>query len=146
VSREGARVLGLDFGEKRIGLAVSDPFGGTAQPLGVVERCSLAEDIERIGDTARRQQAGKIVVGLPLNMDGSVGPQARRVRRFAARLRRELGLDVTLWDERMSSAEAEKTLLLADERRSRRRELRDAIAAAVVLQGYLDAQQRGVEE
>ncbi len=140
------RVLGLDFGEKRIGLAISDPLGATAQPLEVIDRQSLADDIDRIGEMAARRDTSKIVVGLPLNMDGSVGPQARRVRRFAARLRRELELEVVLWDERLSSAEAERALLHADERRSRRSEVRDAVAAAVVLQAYLDAQRRSVQE
>lgn len=140
------RTLGLDFGEKRIGLAVSDSLGATARPLEVVQRHSLSQDIERIGEVVACYSAARIVVGLPLNMDGSVGPQARRVRRFAARLRRELGLDVTLWDERLSSAEAERALLLADEPRSRRSEVRDAVAAAVVLQAYLDAQRRSVTQ
>lgn len=140
------RILGLDFGEKRIGLAISDPLGATAQPLEVIDRQSLADDIDRVGEIAARRDTSKIVVGLPLNMDGSVGPQARRVRRFAARLRRELELDVMLWDERLSSAEAERALLHADERRSRRSEVRDAVAAAVVLQAYLDAQRRSVQE
>ena len=140
------RILGLDFGEKRIGLAVSDSLGATAQPLEVVQRRSLSQDVERIGEVVASYSAARIVVGLPLNMDGSVGPQARRVRRFAARLRRELGLDVTLWDERLSSTEAERTLILADARRSRRSEVRDAVAAAVVLQAYLDAQRRSVIE
>jgi putative Holliday junction resolvase len=139
-------VIGLDFGEKRIGLAVSDPCRGMARPLDVIERHSLSEDVARIGEMAKRRGASKMVVGLPLNMDGSVGPQARRARRFAARLRRELGLEVTLWDERLTSVEAERALLHAGEGRSRRRELRDAVAAALVLQGYLDAQRRSVEE
>lgn len=146
MSEKRGRVIGLDFGEKRIGLAVSDPCGGMARPLDVVERHSLAEDVARIGEIARRRGASTMVVGLPLNMDGSVGPQARRARRFAARLRRELGLEVALWDERLSSVEAERALLYAGEGRSRRRELRDAVAAALVLQGYLDAQRRSVEE
>jgi putative Holliday junction resolvase len=146
VREKRERVLGLDFGEKRIGLAISDPLGATAQPLEVIDRQSLADDIDRIGEMAARRDTSKIVVGLPLNMDGSVGPQARRVRRFAARLRRELELEVVLWDERLSSAEAERALLHADERRSRRSEVRDAVAAAVVLQAYLDAQRRSVQE
>lgn len=144
--RQGTRVLGIDFGEKRIGLAISDALGSAAQPLDVVERHSVEDDIERIGEVARRRRVNKIVMGLPLNMHGSVGPQARRVRRFASRLRRALGLDVAFWDERLTSAEAERALLEAGQRRARRRAVRDAVAAAVLLQGYLDSQRGGSEQ
>jgi putative Holliday junction resolvase len=96
----------------------------------------------RVADIARRRGADTIVVGLPLQMDGSMGPQARRVRRFALRLGRELGLPVVLWDERLSTAEAERSLISAGERRMDRREVIDSVAAAVVLQSYLEAQRR----
>lgn len=138
-------ILGIDFGERRIGVAGSDALGITAQPLSVVERKSRREDVARIGELASRRKAEVIVVGLPLNMDGSAGPAARRARRFAAALRRELGLEVEEWDERLSTAEAERALIASDKRRARRREVRDAVAAALILQGYLDAQ-RGAGE
>ncbi len=145
--RAAGRVLGLDFGERRIGVAVSDALGVMAQAAAVIERRSLPEDVRRIGEIAKRRGVGKIVLGLPLNMDGSAGPQARRVRRFAGRLRRELGLEVEqLWDERLSTVEAERALLEADESRAARREARDAVAAAVVLQSYLEAQRRSESE
>ena len=140
--RAGERMLGLDFGERRIGVAASDPLGITAQVVTVIERGSLAEDVAAIGEIAEKRGAGKIVLGLPLNMDGSVGPQARRVRRFAGRLRRELGMEVVLWDERLSTVEAERVLVEADESRSARRQVRDGVAAAVILQSYLEAQRR----
>jgi putative Holliday junction resolvase len=136
-------VLGIDLGERRIGVAVSDALGLTAQPLAVIEHKSLEEDVARIGELAGVRSAEKIVVGLPLNMDGSVGPAARRARRFAATLRRKLGMVVELHDERLSTVEAEKALIEADTRRRRRREVRDAVAAALVLQSYLDAGRRG---
>lgn len=144
--RDSERVLGIDFGEKRIGLAISDPLGSAAHPLEVVERHGIEDAIEHIGEVARRRRVNKIVMGLPLNMDGSVGPQARRVRRFASRLRRALGVDVAFWDERLTSAEAERALLAADQRRARRRAVRDAVAAAVLLQGYLDSRREGSEQ
>jgi putative Holliday junction resolvase len=136
------KAIGLDYGERRIGVAAGDPLGLTAQPLVVIERTSVAADTARIADIVRRRGADTVVVGLPLQMDGSMGPQARRVRRFALRLGREIGLPVVLWDERLSTVEAERSLLAAGERRSDRRGVRDSVAAAVVLQSYLEAQRR----
>lgn len=136
------KLLGIDFGDRRIGVAASDALGLTAQPVTVLERQSLAEDIARIAELANRRRAQTIVVGLPLNMDGSAGPAARRARRFAAALRRELGLAVELWDERLTTVEAERVLIASGERRARRRQLRDSVAAAIILQAYLDAQRR----
>ena len=137
--------MGLDYGERRIGVAGSDEMGLIARPLSVIERTSRAEDAARIGELASRRKAKTIVVGLPLNMDGSAGPAARRARRFARMLERELGLAVELWDERLSTAEAERALIGADERRERRREVRDGVAAALILQSYLDARRRDRE-
>jgi putative Holliday junction resolvase len=140
------RALGIDFGERRIGVAVSDELGITTRPLSVIERTSRVEDIARIGEFASKRKVQLIVVGLPLNMDGSVGPAARRARRFAAALRRELGLEVELWDERLTTAEAERTLIASGQRRARRREVRDGVAASLILQSYLEAHQRNRSE
>jgi len=137
-------VLGLDPGERRIGVAVSDPRGVAAQPLRVIERASFAEDAARLRELVEARKAERVVVGLPLGMDGEAGPAARSARRYANRLRRELQVEVVLWDERLSTAEAERSLLSAGESRARRREVRDAVAAALILQSYLDAQ-RGRE-
>jgi putative Holliday junction resolvase len=134
--------LGLDFGDRRIGVAASDPLGVTAQPITVIERSSLSEDIARIREIATGRGTDRIVVGLPLNMDGSVGPQARRAKRFAGRLERELEIRVELWDERLSTVEAERSLIAAEKRRAARRGLRDAVAAALFLQSYLEARRR----
>ena len=144
--RTGEIVLGLDFGGRRIGIAGSDALGVTAQVVTVIERTSLAEDVARIGEIAKRRGAVKIVLGLPLNMDGSMSQQGRRVRRFANRLRRELEVEVDLWDERLSTVEAERVLIEADESRAARKAVRDGVAAAVILQGYLDAQRRSETE
>ena len=138
--------LGIDFGERRIGVAVSDELGITTRPLSVIERTSRVEDIARIGEFASKRKVQLIVVGLPLNMDGSAGPAARRARRFAAALRRELGLEVELWDERLTTAEAERTLIASGQRRARRREVRDGVAASLILQSYLEAHQRNRSE
>jgi putative Holliday junction resolvase len=140
--------IGLDFGEKRIGVAAADLLGLTARPLVVIERASLDEDIARIATIVQQRRAEKIVLGLPLNMDGTVGPQARRVRRFAAQLKRALGLEIVLWDERLTTVEAEavgQELAPAPRERERRRRRRDAVAAAVILQDYLEAQRGSVE-
>ncbi len=133
-------MLGLDYGERRIGVAASDPLGLTAGPHLVIDRRSLGEDIARIRELMHRKGAEAIVMGLPLNMDGSPGPMARRVRRFASALRRELKVEVQLWDERLTTRQAEQALLASDERRARRRQVRDAISAALILQSYLDSQ------
>ncbi len=132
--------LGLDPGDRRIGVAVSDPRGVIARPLTTVEHESLASDADRVVALAERVQAGKIVVGLPLNLDGSAGPAARKARRFANAIRRKTGAEVVLWDERLTTVAAEE--MLADGARSRPAAGRDVIdkaAAAVMLQDYLDS-------
>lgn len=131
--------IGLDFGERRIGVAVSDPGGRIARPLLVVERSSLRDDMARIAELARSRRAQKVIVGLPLNLDGSAGAAARRARRFASALGRELDLPIALWDERLTTVEAERALLASDRSRQRRKEVRDAVAASLILQSYLDA-------
>ncbi len=132
-------VIGLDFGERRIGVAVSDPGGWIARPLLVIERSSLRDDMARIAELVRSRRAQKVIVGLPLNLDGSLGPAARRARRFASALGRELDLPIALWDERLTTVEAERALLASDRSRQRRKEVRDAVAASLILQSYLDA-------
>jgi putative Holliday junction resolvase len=135
--------MGIDFGERRIGIAISDAHGLTAQPVRVIERESKAQDVAKIKEMAVGRKAERIVVGLPLNMDGSSGPSARGARRFANLLRRELELEVVMWDERLTTVEADRILVSANERRDRRRQLRDSVAAAILLQDYLDSQERG---
>lgn len=132
------RVAGLDVGERTIGVAVSDPLGLTAQGIGVVRRTRLAADLAELGRLLAPYGITALVVGLPRNMDGSVGPQAERVRSFAEIAARSLAVPLCYWDERLSTREAERTLIAADLSRRRRRQVVDKVAAVVILQGYLD--------
>jgi len=134
------RILGIDPGERRIGLAVSDEGGVLARPLKVVERRSWAEDLAEIEEVLKGLGVEAIVVGHPLNMDGSAGRQARRAERLAERLRESAGLPVMLYDERLSTRSALSIRSEAGSRGKRRREEIDAVAAAVILQDYLELQ------
>ncbi|MBI2756596.1 MAG: Holliday junction resolvase RuvX [Chloroflexi bacterium] len=139
---EDGRVLGIDPGERRVGLAVSDALRLIASPLQVLPRGrDLGPTLEAIARIAREERAVQIVVGYPINADGSIGPQARRSEEFARRLGAVLALPMQLWDERLSSAGAEEALRAngRDLRRARQRGELDAYAAAVMLQDYLDA-------
>jgi putative Holliday junction resolvase len=132
------RTLGIDLGRARIGLALADDVLRTARPLETVRHRSEGADLARIVAVAREWDVGRAVVGLPVNMDGSEGPAARHARTFAARLAEALGVPVDLFDERLSTFEAEQRLR---ERGVRSRDLRervDAEAAAVILQGWLE--------
>ncbi len=138
-----ARVLGLDFGERRIGVAVSDPEKRFAVPLRIVERRGDDTDIETISDIARAEDVETLVVGNPLSLSGASGSQARLVQAFARKLAHAAGLPLVLWDERLSSAQAERAARPV--RRGRRTEGRrpqrqatDDVAAALILQSYLD--------
>jgi len=133
------RIMGLDFGDKRIGVAVSDPTGLIAQGLAVLERGkSLKADLLRVRDLAEKNEVETIVIGLPRNMDGSLGPQAEKVRMFGQKLAGLLDLPVKYWDERLTTMAAEKLLIQADVSRARRRKVIDKMAASLILQGYLD--------
>jgi putative holliday junction resolvase len=139
------RVLGIDAGERRVGLALSDELRLLASPLNVLDRRhGVASVLEAIAALAVREQVKHVVVGLPLNADGSVGPQAQRATRFAEAVEQATGLPVQLWDERLTTHQAE-ALLRAQGRNMRRLRAKghiDAVAAAVILQDYLDAEQR----
>lgn len=132
------RILALDVGDKRIGVAVSDPLGITAQPLGMVERVGWGPDIRHIGEWAAKYETRRLLLGLPLNMDGSEGPQAEKVRAFAAQLEKS-GYAIDFWDERMTTVTAERALIEGGVRREARRGVVDQTAAAIILQGYLDS-------
>lgn len=133
-----SRTLALDVGERRIGVAVSDPGGLIAQPLLVMERRSGSADLARIAAIVAEQNAGRVVVGYPLTLAGAAGLQAQRVERFITRLRQRLSVEVVAADERLTTVAAERALLEGGLRRSRRRRVRDAVAAALLLQVYLD--------
>jgi len=137
------RLLALDLGSKRIGTAVSDDLELTAQPLSVLNRHGGARDLQAIGRLVREQQAGEVVIGLPLNMDGSEGAAAAQARRFAERLGAALGIPVRLWDERLTTWEAEGVLKEARVKPIKRRAVVDKLAAALILRSYLDARRTG---
>jgi putative Holliday junction resolvase len=132
-----SRVLGIDFGEKRLGLALSDESRTLASPLAVYERKDLQSDLRFLRDLILRYQITEIVLGLPLNMDGSLGPKAQQVLEFKRALEESLKLPVHTFDERFTTAEAERTLLEANMSRRQRKTKRDALAAVLILQGYL---------
>ncbi|MFN3762380.1 MAG: Holliday junction resolvase RuvX [Anaerolineae bacterium] len=133
------RVLALDLGERRIGVAVSDPTGTVARPVGVVERKSRAEDFAAIARLVAEYGAERVVVGRPLTLRGEAGPQARRVEAYARALAETLPVPVELWDERYTTVVAQEILETTRRpgKRRRRGEV-DAVAAAVLLQGFLE--------
>jgi putative Holliday junction resolvase len=134
------RILGLDVGDVRIGVAVSDPLGITAQAVSTIRRQGLEKDIEALRVICEEYDSGTVVVGKPLNMDGSVGPQAEKVFAFAETLASRLRVTLVLWDERLSTAEARKVLIEGGMRRQKRKTIIDQMAAILILQSYLDAQ------
>jgi putative Holliday junction resolvase len=133
------KVLGLDIGEKRIGIAISDELGYTAQGMQVLNRSSWADDLRVLKDLISAAQATEIVVGLPMNMDGSLGEAAENVLSLAKKMEESLSIPVILWDERWTTAEATRLLVDADISRSKRRKVVDKLAAVLILQGYLDS-------
>jgi putative Holliday junction resolvase len=135
-------ILGIDFGSRRIGLAVSDALGITAQGLETLDRDVVEDEIAYITEIVKERNVGEIVVGKPLNLDGSAGDAAAECEEFAKRLERELGLPVRLWDERLSTAQAERAMLEADLSRRKRKKARDRAAAQLILQSYLDVRQK----
>lgn len=133
------KVMGLDYGDRRIGVAVSDAFGWTAQGLEVIERRGNDSEFGKIANLVREHEVGEIVVGLPKNMNGTVGPRGEICIDFANRLKELLGLPVHLWDERLTTRSAERTLLEADVSRKKRKQVVDKLAASLILQNFLDA-------
>ncbi len=135
------RIMGLDLGDKKIGVALSDPLGWTAQGLEVIpSKGSAGADIKKIKEIAGKYKVKKVVVGFPINMNGSPGPRAEKARAFADLLTKALNLPVEMWDERLTTMAAEKLLIKADVRRAKRRRVIDKIAASLILQNYLDFQ------
>ena len=132
------RLLGLDFGEKFIGVAVSDGLGITAQGLGRIARKSPQADLDKIRVLIKEHQAEKLIVGLPKKMDGSWGTQAEVVMSFIEELRKNLGVEVVPWDERLTTVEAERAMIRGDLRRKKRKGIIDKLSAVLILQSYLD--------
>ena len=135
------RILGLDYGSKTVGVAVSDPLGLTAQSVETIWRKQenkLRQTLARIEELAAEYQAEKIVLGLPKNMNNTIGERAEKTLEFREMLERRTGLPVVVWDERLTTVEAERTLMEASVRRENRKQYLDQLAAVFILQGYLD--------
>ena len=137
----GKRVLGLDIGDKTIGLAISDPLFMIASPLKTLQRGKkLAPSVQEIKDFAQNEEIGGLLAGLPISMDGSEGPRSQATRDLARELASQLDLPYTFWDERLSTAAIERILVSeADMTRSRRKDVVDKMAASYILQGALDS-------
>lgn len=134
------KILCLDFGEKRIGLAVSDDLGLTAQGKGIIKRKNIKTDLSGISNIIESLKIEEIVIGIPRNMNGSIGPQANKVFAFIEKLKSITNLPIYQWDERLSSSAVEKVLIEGNVRRQKRKKVIDTMAAQYILQGYLDRQ------
>jgi putative holliday junction resolvase len=133
------RSFGLDVGSRTVGVAVSDALGITAQPVTTLRRSNLRADLAQLRRLAEEHEVGHAVVGLPLNMDGSEGPSAVEARKVGAAVASALNIPVEYWDERLTTVAASRMLVEADVSRARRRQVVDQVAAALILQGWLDA-------
>lgn len=138
----GQRLLGLDVGTKKIGVALSDTTLVVATPMETIRRGKLASDAEHLRRIVDEQRVGGLVIGLPINMDGSEGPRCQSVRQFARNIVKIIDVPHLFWDERLSTAAVTRALLAADLSRRRRAETVDKMAAAYILQGALDAARR----
>jgi len=130
--------MGLDIGEKRIGIALSDPMGWTAQGHSVLKRQEISLDLQKIKQICLEYDVEKIVIGFPRNMDGTIGSKALEVQDLGQTIATELNLPVEYWDERLSTKSAERILIAADMSRRRRKQVIDKMAAVGILQAYLD--------
>lgn len=132
------RLMGLDVGNKTIGVALSDPLGWTAQGLEVIRRSGINRDLERLKEIIEEYEVEKAVIGIPKNMNGTLGPQAESVLGFIEIFRESTGIPVETLDERLTTVAAERMLIDADVSRSKRKKVIDKMAAVMILQGYLD--------
>lgn len=132
------RYIGLDVGDRTIGVAISDPFLLTAQSLMTIKRKSKIEDIEIINDIIKEKDVTKIIVGLPKNMNNTVGPQAKKVKTFVKELRKHTDLDIEYVDERLTTISATRVLIEQNVSRKKRKDVIDSVAATYILQTYLD--------
>jgi putative Holliday junction resolvase len=141
-NKELMRIMGLDIGTQTIGVAVSDELGITAQGLKTLKRKSMEDDLKKIAAVIHQFEIEKIVVGLPKNMNGTLGKQAEFVLKWVEVLKDEIHVPVVTWDERLSTVAASKVLLEADLSRRKRKKVIDKLAAVLILQGYLDQSRR----
>lgn len=145
------RIMGLDVGDKTIGIAVSDALLLTAQGKQTLFRKSMKEDISSLIDWINNEEVTKIVIGLPLNMNGTLGPQGEKTKQFAKNLEKKIKhstrlnhtVEIEFWDERLTSVSAERMLIEADVSRAKRKNVIDTVAATLILQGYLDHLKKG---
>jgi putative Holliday junction resolvase len=135
-----SRTLGIDLGEARIGLAMSDDLGMLAHPLETVSVKEIRDPVAHIARIVEREKVGMIILGLPRNMDGSYGPAAEKAKTFAAKLREKVACDIKLWDERLTSVAAQKALHASGRNVKNSRAVIDQVAAQMILQGWLDSQ------
>jgi putative Holliday junction resolvase len=133
--------MGLDIGDKTIGVSISDELGWTAQGIEVIRRKqdSPEEDFNRLDQLIAEYQVEKVIVGLPKNMNGTIGPRAKLCQEFAHTLEERTGLPIQMWDERLSTVAAERVLIAADMSRKKRKQVIDKMAAIMILQGFLDS-------
>ena len=136
------RILGIDYGDARIGLALSDESETIASPLATYQAQSMRKSIDYIASLAKDRGVERIVVGLPINMDGSLGERASKTKAFGENLARVSGIEVCYKDERLTTVAAERTLIECSVRREKRKEVIDTVSAQIILQSYLDAQKR----
>lgn len=136
----GGKVLGLDWGTKRIGIAISDQAGKVALGRPSREREDLASDLDYLEELVETEEVQQVVIGMPLHMNGDVGQSAEKVKEFKQNLEKRLSITVDTVDERLTSAEAERVMVKSDLRREERKEKRDRVAATLILQRYLDSE------
>ena len=132
------RILGLDLGQKTIGVAISDPLGFTAQGLTTIRRGSKEKDIEDLKEICDEYKVETIVIGLPKNMNGTIGPSGEIAMAFGKLLEEEFQIEIKFWDERLTTVAAHKAMLEADLSRNKRKKIVDKVASTYILQGYLD--------
>ncbi|WP_198669727.1 Holliday junction resolvase RuvX [Pelagibacterium sediminicola] len=140
---ENGKLMGLDLGTKTIGVAISDALRMTASPVETIKRIKFTQDAERLAKLVADHNVTGIVVGLPLNMDGTEGPRAQSTRAFVRNLKQKIDLPIVFWDERLSTMAVTRTMLEADLSRARQAEVVDKLAASYILQGALDRLRRG---
>lgn len=133
------RVMGLDYGDRRIGVAISDELRWTAQGLTVVETRRDGGELDKIAEIAKEHDVSEVVVGLPKNMNGTIGPRGEICQDFAVQVKQKLGIPVHLWDERLTTVAAERTLAEAEIGLKKRKQVVDKMAATLILQNYLDS-------
>lgn len=132
------RLLGLDVGDRTIGVAVSDPLGLTAQGIKTIRRTGIKNDLKEMLNIIEEKNVSKVVIGLPKNMNNTLGPQGEKVKKFAEKLKSKIDIEIAYQDERLSTVSATRTLIEADVSRKKRKDVVDKLAAIYILQTYLD--------